>query len=113
METNIVLDGPRNCAKKTKWRIIGRRNEHEEVPWARSHEVPLDYIPARLGKIGPLRLRSVDSNNYLWREPFYDSSGELAGPIMTYNSALAFIEFLTTFSNTEKKEAAYEKYFPM
>eukprot|EP00956_Cyclotella_meneghiniana_P023762 scaffold46852_cov80-Cyclotella_meneghiniana.AAC.1 len=88
METNIVLDGPRNCAKKTKWRIIGRRNEH---PWARSHEVALDYIPARLGQIGPLRSRSVDSNNYLWREPFYDSSGELAGPIMTYNSAVAFI----------------------
>ena len=113
METNIVLDGPRNCAKKTKWRIIGRRNEHEEVPWARSHEVRLDYIPARLGQIGPLRSRSIDSNNYLWREPFYDSSGELAGPIMTYNSALAFIDFLTTFSTTEMKEAAYERYFGM
>ena len=111
METNIVLDSSRSCTKRTSWRVVGRRNEAAEVPWSREKNIPLDYIPAILGRRGTLRSRTRDKNNYVWSTPFRDKSGELVGPIVTYNKALSFINLLSTYDSTNEKIEAYERYF--
>lgn len=96
---HVVLDHTRTSCKKYGERQMNEISVAVEREWALAHNV---------------RVRDdkcYDKFNYMWRNPYVDSYGMKAGPIMTHNHALILIRHLQDMTVLNQMKWEVERYF--